>query len=150
MTSSRLATFALALSCFVAVAACSSGTTPTDAGGLGDDASTGGGDTGTTDAGTDAASADDAASTDDAGTDAASTDDAGSCPAPIDDLSGIGATCSNDGDCPTGYSCRAFSGIVLTHSCQILCDPSGCPCPDTTSCTAHSDKGTSWSQCDPV
>ncbi len=50
--------------------------------------------------------------------------------------------------CAAGFTCQANSGIVLTHSCQIRCDSSSFTCPCGTSCFDHSDKGSTWRQCD--
>jgi hypothetical protein len=65
------------------------------------------------------------------------------------DDSAIGAMCDPSvvGDCPDGYTCQPFSGFVLTHSCQILCD-SDCDCPSTAACTPASDKISMWNQCE--
>jgi hypothetical protein len=81
--------------------------------------------------------------------DASSTADAGACHLPSD-LSSIDDTCGPSTECPADYVCQSFSGAALTMSCQIPCEPAGCPCPDTTSCTMHDDKtGVPWFQCDP-
>jgi hypothetical protein len=75
--------------------------------------------------------------------------DTGACHMPTD-LSGIDANCGPMTECPAGYVCQQFSGAILSMSCQISCDPAGCPCPAGTSCGMHSDKtGVPWFQCDP-
>ncbi len=107
----------------------------------------------------DAASAADAGATTDTGaadvgatTDTGATTDAGSCDPQPTDLSSIDATCgAGTSACPSGYVCQAFSGAILTQSCQIPCEPGGCPCPATTACQMHSDKtAVPWYQCDPT
>jgi hypothetical protein len=111
-----------------------------------------------TDAGnaTDAAMATDSATRTDApngndgalAVDAASTSDGGVCHMPSD-LSGIGAHCGAATECPADYVCQDFEGAVLSMSCQIRCDPTGCPCPTGTSCNMHDDKrNMPWHQCD--
>ncbi len=63
----------------------------------------------------------------------------------------LGDGCSPRGPaCPPGYVCQAFNGAALTHSCQIPCEPGGCACPSGTMCNEHTDKATSWHQCDEV
>jgi hypothetical protein len=51
----------------------------------------------------------------------------------------------NDGDCPSGYVCQGFSGVVFAQSCQIRCET--CTCAGGSTCTRVSDKGASWMQC---
>jgi hypothetical protein len=100
-----------------------------DSGGGGGDSGGEGGDSGGTD------------------TDAGGTDgDGGMCPAPPATLTPIGMVCPG-GTCPPGYTCQAYSGIVLQHMCAIRCEPGGCPCPDTTTCQEVSDKTGTWHEC---
>lgn len=77
-----------------------------------------------------------------------STTDTGETCVPItEDASGIGSECAVDGDCPAGYTCQPFAGIVLEMSCQVLCEQT-CECPAGLSCIAVADKsGASWNQC---
>lgn len=70
--------------------------------------------------------------------------DGGAC---TNDTSAIGNDCTSDGDCPAGYVCQGFSGVIFTQSCQILCAPGACPCPSGTACTTVGDKGGTWMQC---
>jgi hypothetical protein len=64
-----------------------------------------------------------------------------------DDDSAIGVDCESDGDCPDGYTCQPFSGIVLQMQCQILCEED-CECPDGYSCMQIVDKTMMpWNQC---
>jgi hypothetical protein len=79
-------------------------------------------------------------SSDDGGTTAA-------CQPITDDASAIGQACGDDGDCPEGYTCQGFSGIVFQQSCQILCAET-CECPNGYACTFTVDKsGIPWYQC---
>lgn len=74
----------------------------------------------------------------------APTGDAGMCAA---DANAIGTDCTMDADCPAGYVCQGFSGIIFTQSCQIRCDLTACPCPGATTCRMVGDKGGTWMQC---
>lgn len=76
--------------------------------------------------------------------DAPAPGDAGMCAA---DANGIGTDCTMDADCPAGYVCQGFSGIIFTQSCQIRCDLTACPCPGATTCQTVGDKGGTWMQC---
>jgi hypothetical protein len=68
------------------------------------------------------------------------------CEPITEDASGIGVDCMNDGECPEGYTCQAFEGIVLQQLCQILCTQD-CECPAGLTCIEVSDKSGSWHQC---
>lgn len=69
------------------------------------------------------------------------------CNRPTLNTSAIGMSCDPTGAaCPMGYTCRAFSGIILTHRCAILCN-TDCECPSATTCTMRSDKAGSWREC---
>ncbi|HEV8325213.1 MAG TPA: hypothetical protein VG389_26590 [Myxococcota bacterium] len=81
------------------------------------------------------------------GSDAASTSaDAGGCTRPPIDPSSIDAMCLSDTDCPVGYVCQPFSGIILTQSCEVLC-ATDCDCPAGYSCMPRADKSGSWMEC---
>ena len=55
--------------------------------------------------------------------------------------------CNRDVDCPTGYTCQPFAGIVFQLSCQILCTQD-CECPAGYTCDEIADKsGSTWHQC---
>lgn len=71
------------------------------------------------------------------------------CTRITEDTSAIGNTCSDNTDCPTGYTCRSFSGIVLQQRCEIICQQS-CQCPNNYACQTASDKGGSWMQCNAI
>jgi hypothetical protein len=98
----------------------------------------------------DGAAVSDAAVTTDAAApahDAASTTDGAPCG--VTDLSAIRTNCTSTMECGPGYVCQDFEGAILTQSCQIPCDPAGCPCPSGTSCNMHDDKrNMPWHQCD--
>jgi hypothetical protein len=151
----RSALFFTSLLFFVAGCPSSPGPAPVDGGG-GSDAPSGLDAPSTTDGGdvadapstgTDAPSATDAPST---GTDApVVSSDGGTCEQEAGNIAAIGTPCNSGGvTCPSGYVCQPFSGVVLTESCQIRCDGDPCSCPLGTSCNEHSDKGSSWFQCD--
>jgi hypothetical protein len=83
----------------------------------------------------------------DGGTLDASSPDA--CSALSTDASAFDKTCVNTIDCPGGYTCQPFNGIVLSYSCQVLCQRD-CECPAGRTCQAVSDEsGASWKQCNP-
>lgn len=63
------------------------------------------------------------------------------------DGSKIGATCGDAIDCPTGYTCHATAGIVVSHNCAILCEED-CQCPMNLPCVMKSDKAMTWKECD--
>lgn len=63
-----------------------------------------------------------------------------------DDTRGQGVSCRDGVACPAGYTCQAFSGIVLDHRCQILCRET-CECPTGQECLEVRDKAGSWFQC---
>ena len=69
------------------------------------------------------------------------------CEPITEDPSGIGGECINDVDCPAGYTCQGFAGIVFQLSCQILCTQD-CECPLGYTCVEIADKsGSTWHQC---
>jgi hypothetical protein len=151
----------VALFLFLALAlvtACGDGTTPPVTDAATSDAATapdgGGLDSGAIDSGTpgtDSGTPDTDSGTPetDAGTpetDAGDVADAGTCPPQPTDLTPTGRPCPTD-MCPAGFTCQAYSGIVLQHSCAILCEPGGCPCPATTTCIEVSDKADTWHEC---
>lgn len=69
------------------------------------------------------------------------------CQPITEDPSGIGGECINDVDCPAGYTCQPFAGIVFQLSCQILCTQD-CECPAGYTCDEIADKsGSTWHQC---
>lgn len=69
------------------------------------------------------------------------------CQPITEDPSGIGGECTNDVDCPAGYTCQPFAGIVFQLSCQILCTQE-CECPAGYTCDEIADKsGSTWHQC---
>ena len=69
------------------------------------------------------------------------------CEPITDDPTAIGDPCTGNGDCPAGYTCQPFSGIVPQESCQILCEQS-CECPQGFQCVQVTDKsGIPWMQC---
>lgn len=69
------------------------------------------------------------------------------CEPITDDPSFIGGECINDVDCPDGYTCQPFAGIVFQLSCQILC-MEDCECPLGYTCLEIADKsGATWHQC---
>lgn len=83
------------------------------------------------------------ATTGDAGTGGPS--DTGCAPI-TEDASAIGTTCQIDDECPPGYTCQDFEGVVLEQSCQIRCE-ADCECPTGLSCVEVTDKAHAWMQC---
>ena len=66
-----------------------------------------------------------------------------------EDPSAIGMECDIKGDdCPEGYTCQGFSGVVFQSACQVICEED-CDCPEGHSCEMVQDKATSWMQCNP-
>lgn len=133
---------------------CSASTTLEVDSGNGTDAALGTDGGGGADSGTmiDSGSATDAGTMIDAGsaTDAGSTTDAnGATDGGCITLEGaLNQSCTGAGDCPAGFVCQSFSGVVLTQSCEIRCDDPAFTCPCGTVCQDHSDKVGSWRQCD--
>ncbi len=79
--------------------------------------------------------------------DTATTDSGEPCVPITEDASAIGLECEIDADCPAGYTCQPFAGIVLSTQCEILCEQT-CECPAGLSCTEITDKGgATWHQC---
>lgn len=71
------------------------------------------------------------------------------CEPITEDASAINQDCVADGDCPDGYTCQEFNGILLQQTCQILCEET-CECPDGLSCVEVEDKlMIPWHQCAP-
>lgn len=68
------------------------------------------------------------------------------CVAITEDANAIGANCAGDTECPPGYTCQPYSGIVVQYTCQILCEKN-CDCPRGHACSEIMDKGDTWSQC---
>lgn len=59
----------------------------------------------------------------------------------------IGMECQIDANCPMGYTCQPFSGVVLQMTCQILCEDD-CECPMGLTCNETVDKTQMpWFQC---
>jgi hypothetical protein len=64
-----------------------------------------------------------------------------------DDASAIATDCQVDADCPDGYTCQPFVGVVLQQQCQILCEAT-CECPMGLTCNETVDQGgVPWFQC---
>lgn len=85
--------------------------------------------------------------TDGTGTSEGSSSTGEACQPITEDPSGIGGECINDVDCPVGYTCQPFAGIVFQLSCQILCTQD-CECPAGYTCLEIADKsGSTWHQC---
>ena len=109
-----------------------------------------------TDAGDDAGGADGGridAGPRDAGTDAGALDGGPApgpdgCVPPTSDTSAIGTSCTSAADCPSGYVCQPFIGIVLQQTCEIRCE-TAC-CPSGTTCQMVADKAGTWLQCNPT
>lgn len=81
------------------------------------------------------------------GTSEGSSSTGEACEPITEDPSGIGGECINDVDCPAGYTCQPFAGIVFQLSCQILCTQD-CECPAGYTCAEIADKsGSTWHQC---
>lgn len=70
----------------------------------------------------------------------------GGCTPVAQDASATGKACTVSGDCPDGYTCWTFNGLVSQTLCAILCETT-CECPAGTTCKLQSDKGGSWYQC---
>jgi hypothetical protein len=92
----------------------------------------------------------DADSDTDADTDAdsdADTDADSDCDPLAADSSAVDQPCGDSGgDCPDGYTCQPFNGIVLQMKCEILCTED-CECPDGGTCEEFADKAGAWTQC---
>lgn len=71
----------------------------------------------------------------------------GPCTPLAADGSKIGATCGDDTNCPTGYTCHETAGIVVSKNCAILCEEA-CQCPMNLACVTKSDKAMTWKECD--
>jgi hypothetical protein len=79
--------------------------------------------------------------------DTATTDSGEPCVPITEDASGINLECNVDGDCPAGYTCQPFQGIVFQTTCQVLCEQT-CECPAGLTCNETADKsGAVWHQC---
>lgn len=80
--------------------------------------------------------------------DAPSTGDA--CVRPMVDLTGLGADCARDADCPVGMQCLSFAGFVLDLFCGIPCeaaDGGECACPAELTCQTRADKAGEHREC---
>ena len=75
------------------------------------------------------------------GTGSACTDSSQCC-----SLTCAGGECINDVDCPAGYTCQPFAGIVFQLSCQILCTQD-CECPAGYTCYVHADSKVGSGSC---
>ncbi len=77
-----------------------------------------------------------------------STTSSTGCVPIVEDGSKIGVACANGTGCPTGYTCHGFSGFVFQELCAVLCEQD-CECPSGTQCKTVSDKGSTWTECQP-
>jgi hypothetical protein len=72
------------------------------------------------------------------------------CVRPMVDLTGLGADCARDADCPVGMQCLSFAGFVLDLFCGIPCeaaDGGECACPAELTCRTRADKAGEHREC---